>query len=92
MSGQTENKSTLARIAVVIGILGTIATITSIAWTILHKENNEVRDYQSKVAATCEQIHNVLATEHNEIFVVGTQSDADSPDDLVRVPKISCCA
>lgn len=87
MTGQTDNKGPLARVAVVAGILGTVATIIGVFWTILHREDRDVPDYQSQVLATCDQIHKILAVEHNEIFIFDAQGDVDSPDDLVRIRK-----
>jgi len=88
MSERTQDKSVLAKIAVIAGILAAIASIAGVAWTIFHRESTDVADYQSQVSATCEQINKILAAEHNEIFdFTNDGGGADSPDDLIRVRK-----
>jgi hypothetical protein len=67
----------LARLSLVVGILAGIAAVMSGAWAIFHQESTEVADYQSQVVATCQQVHKVLAAEHNEVFVPGLGNPGD---------------
>jgi hypothetical protein len=76
--GDGTEKGLLGRLSVLVGILVGIATIASIYWTIFHKDSTDVADYQSQVTdyqnqvvATCEQVHKVLAAEHNEALDLG---------------------
>jgi hypothetical protein len=55
---------------------------------ILHKPDTSVADYQEQVRATCGRVHDLLATEHGEIFVLGQGGGFPSnPLDLVTVDK-----
>ena len=86
-----KDKAFLGRTAVVVGVLASIASITAVAWTILHREdgrrNDVVDHYQNQVLATCEQVHKLLTTEHNEIFNFDAPDRPTSPNDLVHVNK-----
>jgi hypothetical protein len=55
---------------------------------ILDKPDTSVADYQEQVRATCGRVHDLLATEHGEIFILGAAGGFPSnPLDLVRVDK-----
>ncbi len=88
-----KDKPFLGRTVVIVGILASVATIVAVAWTILHREDkggggkNVVGEYQNQVLATCEQVHKILTTEHNEIFIFDPANGGTSPNDLVRVNK-----
>jgi hypothetical protein len=83
----TRDGGLLQRVAVVAGIIAALATAVGVGWSILHKDSTEVADYQRQVVATCEQVHTVLAKEHNEIFEFETGDGAGGPEDLIRVKK-----
>lgn len=68
VAGVDQDKSRLARVGAIVSIAVGVATIASIGWTIFHKENTEVQDYQNQVLATCEQVHRILTAQHNEVF------------------------
>jgi hypothetical protein len=91
MDDGTEKKGLLGRLSVVVGILVGIATIASVGWTIFHKDNTNVADYQNQVAnyqnqvvATCEQVHKIFAAEHNEVLDLeggwGSSTSSDPRD------------
>ena len=80
--------SRLAKIAAVVGIAVGLATIISISWTILHKEKDPGIDaYRQLVLASCQQVHDVLAAEHNEVLEVRLNPGSDNPTDMFRVKK-----
>jgi hypothetical protein len=88
-----KEKPFLGRTVVIIGILGTIASIVAVAWAILHREDkgsdgkDMAGEYRNQVLATCEQVHKILTTEHNEIFTFDPSGGGTSPNELVRVNK-----
>jgi hypothetical protein len=91
-----KDKAFLGRTVVVIGVLASVASIVAVAWTILHRDDksggsrndrNVVGDYQNQALATCEQVHTVLTTEHNEVFIFDPPDRPTSPNDLIRVNK-----
>jgi hypothetical protein len=68
---------------------GAAAVVAFVAlYGIFHRPDTSVADYQRQVRATCGRIHDLLAAEHNEIFVFGAAGGFPSdPLDLVRVDK-----
>lgn len=53
----------------------------------LPHNNTDVADYQNQVLAICEQIHTVLAAQHNEMFDLGGggSSTRSDPSDALPV-------
>jgi hypothetical protein len=90
--GTKKDKPFLGRTVVIVGVLAGIASVVAVVWTILYREDkgggkNVVGEYQNHVMATCEQVHKILTTEHNEIFIFDQSTGGTSATDLVRVNK-----
>jgi hypothetical protein len=88
-----KQRQFLARTVVIVGIFASIASIVAVVWSILDRDDkgggdkDVVGDYRNQVLATCEQVHKILTTEHNEIFIFDPSGGGTSPNDLVRVNK-----
>jgi hypothetical protein len=91
MGDGTEKKGPLSRLSVIVSILAGLAAIAGVGWTMFHKNNTDVADYQNQVVATCEQIHTVLAVQHNEVLDLdlggGRSSTPGDPRDAFRVRR-----
>jgi hypothetical protein len=87
---EPKEKTSLARIALIVGIIAGIGAVIGVGWQILHHDDTSVADYQKVVAGTCEQAHAILVRDRSGeflVFDVGQPGEPASPADLYRVRK-----
>lgn len=84
---ESDDKATMKKIAVIVGILAGIATVVGVLLQIFADDGSDVEAYQERVLGTCTQVHDILSKDHGEIIEPTPTGFRIKKDALLAVTK-----
>ncbi|GAA1032160.1 hypothetical protein GCM10009557_29750 [Virgisporangium ochraceum] len=86
-SGERQRRDKLATIVGVATVAGVIFGVVTGIVALLPDRDEPVVAYRKQVLATCQRVHSIVTTEHNEILRPDPRPGVTNPEDMIRINK-----
>lgn len=86
-SGDRQRRDKLTAVGTVATIVGVLVAVVTGIVALLPDRDKPVVAYQKQVLATCQRVHTIVTTEHNEVLRPDPRPGVTDPQDIFRVNK-----